>query len=139
VPDSEKRRTRPPAGKKPLNVYIDVDHTILLSTANELHLRPGTREAVARLKAAGHRVYIWSASGASHCHRVVELHGLGEWVDGCFDKDPAVEPPPDLIIDDDWYLVEKYGGFAVRPFRSLDPKDDELLRVLEELESLGHL
>lgn len=128
---------KPPG--EPLNIFIDVDHTIVLASAGMLHLRPGTRTAVARLKVAGHRVFIWSASGESHCRRVVELHGLGEWVDGCFDKDPNVEPRPDLIIDDDWYLVQKYGGFAVRPFRSFDSEDDELLRVVEELALLGHL
>lgn len=122
-----------------LNVYVDVDHTLILAHGNELHLRPGAREALARLRAAGHRVFLWSAGGASYCERVLALHGLGDAVDGCHDKDPRVQPRPDVIIDDDPYLVEKYGGFAVRPFRVLDPHDTELLRVVEEFAALGYL
>ncbi len=92
-----------------------------------------------RLKVAGHNVYVWSAGGAEYSRKVVEMHGLGEWVDGCFDKDPRVQPYPDFIIDDDWYLVQKYGGHLVSQYKTVDPEDAELLAALERLVELGHL
>jgi hypothetical protein len=56
-----------------------------------------------------------------------------------FDKDPRVQPRPDFIIDDDWYLVEKYGGHCVRQYRAIDPGDRDLEAALERLAELGHL
>lgn len=94
---------------------------------------------MARLKEAGHRVYVWSAGGAAYVERVVAIHGLSHWVDGCFGKDPRVEPQPHFIIDDDWYLVEKYGGWLVSQYRAADPDDRELHAALERLAELGHL
>ncbi|KAA0232174.1 MAG: hypothetical protein HUU14_05810 [Dehalococcoidia bacterium] len=94
---------------------------------------------MSRFKAAGHRVFVWSAGGAAYVERVVAAHRLSEWVDGCFDKDPRVSPSPDFIIDDDWYLVEKYGGYLVSPYRAVDPGDRELQAVVERFETLGHL
>jgi hypothetical protein len=86
-----------------------------------------------RLKEAGHAVYVWSAGGSHYVERVVEMHGLAAWVDGCFDKDPRVLPAPDFIIDDDWYLVEKYGGHLVSQYKAVNPDDAELLAAIERL------
>lgn len=122
-----------------MNIFFDVDQTLVHIDQHTNALRPGAREAMQRLKAAGHRVYVWSAAGLAHVERVVHLHGLSEWVDGMFDKDPRVEPQPDFIIDDDWYLVEKYGGHCVRQYRSVDPEDRELEAALQRLAELGHL
>lgn len=112
-----------------LNVYFDVDHTLVYPTQAASALRPGAREAMARIKAAGHSVYVWSAGGQAYSERTVARHGLGEWVDGCFDKHPRVDPPPDVIIDDDWYLVEKYGGYLVSQYKAVNERDRELLDV----------
>ncbi len=90
-------------------------------------------------KAAGHRVFVWSAGGATYVEKVVATHGLSVFVDGCFDKDPRVEPRPDFIVDDDWYLVEKYGGCLVSQYRALDPGDRGLYAVLDHFVRLGHL
>ncbi len=122
-----------------LNVFFDVDHTLVYTTQAMSALRPGAREAMARLKDAGHRVFVWSAGGQLYSERTVERHGLSEWVDGCFDKDPRVDPPPDIIIDDDWYLVEKYGGYVVSQYKEVDESDRELLEIVEKLAELGHL
>jgi len=92
-----------------------------------------------RIKAAGHNVYVWSAGGKSYVERVVNTHGLAEWVDGCFDKDARVEPRPDFIVDDDWYLVEKYGGHLVSQYKAVDDSDRELLNATERLADLGFL
>lgn len=102
-------------------------------------LRPGAHEAMRRLKAAGHGVYVWSASGLAHVERVVGMHGLSEWVDGMFDKDPRVLPYPDFIIDDDWYLVEKYGGHCVSQYKAVNPEDREFEDALFKLAELGHM
>ena len=122
-----------------LNVYFDVDHTLVYVTQDLNALRPGAHEAMRRLKVAGHGVYVWSAGGQTYCERTVEIHGLGEWVDACFDKHPKVEPVPDIIIDDDWYLVEKYGGYLVSQYKAVDESDRELLEIMERLAELGHL
>lgn len=122
-----------------MNVFFDVDHTLVYIDQHVNELRPGAREAMARLKAAGHGVYVWSASGEAHVRRVVALHRLDEWVDGMFDKDPRVQPYPDFIIDDDWYLVEKYGGHCVSQYKAVNPDDREFEAAIAQLVSLGHL
>src|SRR4029079_2140264 len=111
---------------KRLNVFFDVDHTLVFIDQHTNALRPGAHDAMKRLKAAGHGVYVWSASGLAHVERVVHMHGLTEWVDGMFDKDPRVQPYPDFIIDDDWYLVEKYGGDPGSPYKTRGPARREM-------------
>jgi hypothetical protein len=118
---------------QPLNVFFDVDHTLVFVDQHQNALRPGAHEAMRRLKGAGHRVYVWSAGGADYVKRVVALHGLGQFVDGCFDKDPRVEPQPDLIIDDDWYLVKKYGGHLVSQYKRVNLEDRELIDIIEAM------
>ncbi|MGE5594520.1 MAG: HAD family hydrolase [Hyphomicrobiales bacterium] len=122
-----------------INVFFDVDHTLVYPSAEQNALRPGAHEAMRRLKEAGHGVYVWSASGQAYVERVIDLHGLREWVDGCFDKDPRVEPRPDFIIDDDWYLVDKYGGHLVSQYKAVNDADRELLAAIDRLVELGHL
>ena len=125
--------------RKPLNIFFDVDHTLVYIDQHTNVLRPGAEAAMQRLKAAGHGVYVWSASGLAHVERIVHMHGLTEWVDGMFDKDPRVQPYPDWIIDDDWYLVEKYSGHCVSQYKAVNPEDREFEDALEKLAELGHL
>jgi len=122
-----------------LNVFFDVDHTLVYPTQHFNALRPGAHEVMLRLREAGHGVYVWSAGGEEYVRRTVEMHGLAHLVDGCFDKDPRVQPRPDFIIDDDWYLVEKYGGHCVSQYKEIDDEDSELHDVLLRLAELGHL
>ncbi|GIW16862.1 MAG: hypothetical protein KatS3mg064_0019 [Tepidiforma sp.] len=82
------RAPAPREGDTRVNIFFDVDQTLVHIDQHTNALRPGAREAMQRLKAAGHRVYVWSAAGLAHVERVVHLHGLSEWVDGMFDKDP---------------------------------------------------
>ena len=116
-----------------LNVFFDVDHTLVYIDQHSNVLRPGAGEAMSRLKQAGHNVFVWSAGGQEYVERVVRVHELEQWVDGCFDKDPKVQPRPDLIIDDDWYLVEKYGGHLVSQYKVIDDADRELLDIIDLL------
>lgn len=116
-----------------LNVFFDVDHTLVFVDQHTNALRPGTHDAMRRLKEAGHSVYVWSAGGQHYVERVVLMHELSPWVDGCFDKDPRVEPRPDLIIDDDWYLVEKYGGHTVSQYKRVNPDDREFEEIVDQI------
>ena len=120
-------------------MFFDVDHTLVFIDQHTNALRPGAGEAMKRLKDGGHGVYVWSASGLEHVQRVVAMHGLSEWVDGMFDKDPKVQPYPDWIIDDDWYLVEKYGGHCVSQYKAVNLEDREFEEALEKLVALGQL
>ena len=122
-----------------MNVFFDVDHTLVFIDQNTNALRPGAREAMQRLKAGGHGVYVWSASGLDHVQRVVRMHELAEWVDGMFDKDPRVVPYPDFIIDDDWYLVEKYGGHCVSQYKAVNADDREFEDALDRIVAMGEL
>jgi len=42
---------------------------------------------------------------------------------------------PDMVVDDDEYLVEKYTGFLVEQYRAPDPSDRELYRALDYIKS----
>jgi hypothetical protein len=118
-----------------MNVFFDVDHTLVFSQ----ELRPGSHDAMRRLAEAGHTIYVWSAGGEAYSRRIVAQHELHHWVTDCFDKDPRVEPRPDIIIDDDWYLVEKYGGYLVSQYKAVNPEDREFAEILERLAELGHI
>ncbi|MSQ40562.1 MAG: hypothetical protein EXR55_02650 [Dehalococcoidia bacterium] len=119
---------------QPLKVFFDVDHTILLSTSDGgWHLRPGLREVFQSVKDMGHAVYLWTASGKLHAQRVTETYGLSDLVTDCFDKDGNNWLLPDLVVDDDWFLVEKYSGVLVSQYREVNLQDRELYLLLDYL------
>ena len=119
-----------------MNIFFDVDQTLLHSEATEWHLRPGVHEVFKTLKSMGHVLYIWTASGERHARRLVDRYELDHLVSGCFDKDPVTAPLlPDMVVDDDAYLVEKYTGVLVEQYRAPDPSDRELYRVLDFFEN----
>ena len=105
-----------------MNVFFDVDHTIIDADDG---LRPGVRELFARLRADGHRVYLWSGLGARW--EVVERHELAELVSGCFPKPLyayermlaplGIDVRPDFAVDDHPHLVHAFGGCVVAPYR----------------------
>ncbi len=128
-----------PSSDGRLHIFVDVDHTIVVATPEGPALRPHVHHALARLRAAGHALHLWSAGGAAYCATVAERYGLHPYLEGCHDKDPRVVPRPDFIVDDDAYLVSKYGGYAVAPYRAVDPDDRAFLDLLAALEELGHL
>ena len=45
----------------------------------------------------------------------------------------CIRDRPDVIIDDDQYLVEKYGGFTVSQYKKINEKDRELLEITEQI------
>ena len=116
-----------------MRIFIDVDGTLLSSENGVWSLRPGAREMFRQLSGLGHQLYVWSATGKPHAERLVSRYGLGRWVVDCLDKDANPSPKPDLIVDDDGFLVKKYSGICVEPYRQADPTDRELFRVVEAL------
>ncbi|MBI4336812.1 MAG: hypothetical protein HY683_03145 [Chloroflexi bacterium] len=121
-----------------MKVFFDVDLTLLNSSGAEWVLRPGAGEVLAGVVRLGHDVYLWSATGQQHAQRVVETFGLQRWVTDCLEKDSNPTVRPDLVVDDDSFLVEKYSGVCVRPYREPDPADRELYRVLEAVTGWDH-
>lgn len=121
------------------NIYFDVDATLI--SVQGLHLRPHAREVIARLRAHGLRVYLWSAMGDWYAKNAAIKHGLE--CDGFFSKpadrdDWTLEPhlpEPHFAFDDcEERFIETFDGLIVRPYYDPDPDDDELLRVLDWIE-----
>jgi phosphoserine phosphatase len=125
--------------RRELNVFVDVDHTLVYIDQHQNILRPGAREALLTLRDAGHRVYIWSAGGEDYARRTAHIHGLHEWVHGYFEKSAHTDPRPDLIIDDDGYLVQKYGGYTVPQYKQVDDSDTAFEDALRWMIEQGHL
>ncbi|GBD10867.1 hypothetical protein HRbin23_00517 [bacterium HR23] len=117
-----------------MKVFFDVDLTLLCAQGDQWALRPGTEEVFRRLTEMGCQVYVWTATGRPHAERVVRTFGLAPWVTACLDKDSDCPIRPDMVVDDDEFLVQKYSGVWVRPYRQVDPHDRELYRVLEAVE-----
>lgn len=117
-----------------MKVFFDVDLTLLYTDGNQWALRPGTEEVFRRLKDLGCDIYVWTATGRSHAERVVHTFGLAHWVTACLDKDSDCPIRPDMVVDDDDFLVQKYSGVWVKPYRQVDPNDRELYRVVEAVE-----
>lgn len=117
----------------PLKIFFDVDLTLIYVDAVQDCLRPGVRATFEGLNAMGHHVYVWSAGGEDYSRRIVHKHGLADLVVDCFDKDVTVPLKPDMVIDDDWHIVKKYGGHTVSAYRELDDNDGEMARVLEAI------
>jgi hypothetical protein len=122
-----------------VNVFFDVDHTIIDA---DHRLRPGVREAFERLRADGHDVYLWSGIGARW--EIVRTHGLEQTVRGCFEK-PLYQPErmldplgitihPDYVVDDHPHLVAVFGGTVVSRYSAESEGDQEMARVLVEIE-----
>ncbi len=116
-----------------MNIFFDVDHTLLHNTKDYSALRPGAHNSMRMLNEAGNQIHVWSAGGKEYCQRIVEQHGLSNWVIDCHDKSPRVKPSPDIIIDDDQYLVEKYGGFSVSQYKKIDEHDRELVEIAKKI------
>lgn len=122
-----------------MNIYFDVDYTLI---DGDGALRPGAREALAELREKGHRLFLWSGLGPRW--ETVERHELGAWIDDCFDKPlyrhhEMLEPlgihrAPDFVVDDHPHLPHVFGGCVVRAYRDPDPHDQEMIRVVAEID-----
>lgn len=119
-----------------MNVFFDVDYTLI---SYEGVLRPHVREVFRALTEEGHRIYIWSGVGLRH--KVVESHGLSEFVSGIFvkplDNHRAMLPKlgihvnPDFIVDDHSEMTAVFEGMHITPYSYPSTHDTELLRAHE--------
>lgn len=121
-----------------MNIFFDVDHTIIDS---DNRLRPWVRELFERLRADGHRIYLWSGIGSRE--EIVGANQLDGLVEGCYIKPlyqyermiPALGIPvrPDFVVDDHPHLVHAFGGCVVARYLRADDADREMERVYEEV------
>jgi phosphoglycolate phosphatase-like HAD superfamily hydrolase len=110
-----------------VNIFFDVQGTLVGSGA----ARPKVREVFEALVNDGHHVYIWSSAGSGYAKRAAEFTGVDDLAFGYFSK---AEPPPvsvDFTVDDHPEMAGP-SGHLIKPFDG-DPKDEELLRVVEEV------
>ena len=75
---------------KNANIFVDVDLTLIDASGNIL---PGAGEALAKLKAKGCHLFLWSSNGADYARQAATRHRLIDLFEGCSAK-------PDIIIDD---------------------------------------
>jgi hypothetical protein len=125
-----------------LNVFFDVDNTLIMWNGK---LRNHTREVFTSLRESGHTIYIWSGVGIRRWD--MKRHELDEFVEDYFikpleqhhEKLEALGVPfvPDYVIDDHKTVVDAFGGYHIPDIAG--PDDDELLKVLAEINQLATL
>ena len=117
-----------------MNVFFDVDYTLI---SYEGALRPHVKEVFQALVDDGHRIYIWSGVGLRH--RVIQHHGLSDFVSGIYVKPLedhhraleklGVEVEPEFVIDDHRQVVDAFGGMHIVPYSYPSTHDTEMLRA----------
>ena len=121
-----------------MNVFFDVDYTLI---SDDGSLRPHVKEVFTQIKAAGHKLYIWSGVGIRW--EVVRRHNLEGFIETCYLKplsnyrdaliELGVDVMPDFAVDDHAGVIMAFGGVVVRPYYTPKPDDKEMLRVFEAL------
>lgn len=125
-------------------VFFDVDDTLVTW---DYRLRPYAREVITALVERGFEVHIWSGRGART--DVVERHGLGALISGCYPKplyrhrerlaELGIPCVPDHAVDDHQEIVETFGGTLVPPPATPLAEDRHLLQVLRDLQARYNL
>ena len=120
-----------------LNVFFDVDHTLIMWDGR---LRNHAREVFEAIREQGHTIYVWSGVGIRRYD--MRRHGLDEFVAGYFVKplerykerlpDYKVTVMPDFVIDDYPGPIADFGGYHI--YDVAKPDDRELLEVLRLIE-----
>lgn len=73
------------AGPERQTWVFDVDGCLIDSLTGG-SLRPGATEVLAAIRAAGHRILLWSAGGADYARSRASQHGIGHYFDACHGK-----------------------------------------------------
>jgi hypothetical protein len=125
---------------KPLNVFFDVDNTLIMWNGK---LRNHTRDVFEALIQEGHTIYIWSGVGIRRWD--MRRHELDELVEDYFikpleDHHAKLEPlgvnvMPDFVIDDHKSVVDAFFGYHIPD--EAGPDDEELLKVLAAIRELA--
>ncbi len=121
-----------------LNVFFDVDHTLVMWDGR---LRQHAPEVFARLHELGHTIYVWSGVGIRRYD--MRKHNLDQYVTGYYVKplerykerlpDYKVDVMPDFVIDDYPQVIASFGvGYHISDIAAKD--DRELLEVLRLIE-----
>lgn len=132
----EERPAPPNGGGRPLNVFFDVDNTLIMWNGK---LRNHTEHVFQQLKDAGHTIYVWSGVGIRRWD--MKRHNLDQYVTDYFikplerhhEKLDALGVPmiPDYVIDDHKTVVDAFGGYHIPDMAK--PDDEELLKVLADI------
>ena len=140
--EEEARREIKGIRGKPLNIFFDVDNTLIMWNGR---LRNHTHDVFAALKDAGHTIYIWSGVGIRRWD--MKRHNLDEFVTDYFVKplekhhekleSLGVPMIPDFVIDDHKGVVDAFGGYHIPDMAQ--PDDDHLIRVLEMINEMATL
>src|SRR5579859_1199698 len=132
---------------RPMNIFFDVDETIL---GYDGSLRPLVVQTFEALVAEGHRIFVWSGVRSASAVRseVVEPYGLAPYVTDCFQKprfdyreqwqQSGIEVQPDFVIDDYPEIVEVFGGILIKPYPNAR-QDAELERVYAAIKEAANL
>ena len=83
----------PASSSRPVNVFVDVDDTLVRSVGSKRIPIPSVIQQVRDLHAQGADLYCWSAGGAEYARRSAEEFGVAQ----CF---TAFLPKPNVLIDD---------------------------------------
>ncbi len=123
-----------------MNIFFDVDYTLI---ADDGTLRPFVHDIFQKIKADGHKIYIWSGVGIRW--EVVNRHNLRQFIETCYLKplsdykntlvELGVDLIPDFAIDDHSGVVMAFGGVVVKPYYTPNQNDQELLRVYEAIKN----
>lgn len=127
-----------------LNIFFDVDDTIIFWIENQPQLRLGVRETFAALTADGHSLYLWSGVGIRT--EIADLFGLWPWITQCFCK-PKINPAnrlaefhischPDFVVDDYAEIVAEFDGTVIGRYR-IGETGAEFARVLREVRAFA--
>jgi len=127
---------------RPLNVFFDVDNTLIMWNGK---LRPHTRDVFEALRNEGHKIYIWSGVGIRRWD--MKRHELQDYVEDYFVKpldryreraytEFKVNVPIDYVIDDHPAVIDAFDhGYYIAD--ELKPNDRELLDVLDQVRALA--
>ena len=107
-----------------MNIFFDVDGTIVHWVGDEAFLRKGVRQALSAIRDDGHTIFLWSGVGKRW--EIVNRFALHPWITGCYCKpkfDPAarlaefgVDINPDFVIDDYPEIVADFEGVVIGTF-----------------------
>ena len=115
-----------------MHVFFDILGTLLDKDGDP---RPHAREVLLKLAETGHGVYLWSTAGEDYAAQAAWTLGVEDVIRGCCLKHhPPEGITVDYAVDDDEGVVERYGGYLVRPYGG-DPHDSELLGVLDAIQA----
>jgi len=132
-----------------INIFFDVDETLVARDGNSYHLRPHAVEILFRLKKHKYMVYIWSRAGKKHADFIVDSFGLRPYVDDTFTKPPKIDnytsdylkkyitALPSFIVDNGDHLFNiDVPNFKVRSYDEPDEYDIDLLLVYKKIRKI---